>query len=195
MKTRIGYDTSVFKKAQGILKMKKKMLNRVENELKDEMYKNVLVVSGCIGIALYENQGWRKNRIANLFSEISESWGECAKDDKMSMLEMCENETGIAVYREGYEGDYTELKYFQPRGKTEMTIDQIICMRQQQKKWAYSLIFASAFLAMHRLHGFGKKRILELRDQMEEVKSRYNGDAKKISSACFQITGVEMELT
>jgi hypothetical protein len=182
------------KRANAALKMKRKALERAERDLKNEMYKQIAIVSGCFGIALYENWGWRKARIAKLFKEISAAWDECSADKDTSMIEMCEQETGIAVYREGFQGDYKELKYFRPREGARLTVDQTIHMRYQQKKWVATTIFASAFLALHKLYGFGGQRILRLRDQVDEIKLRYNNDSKKIEKACFEITGVGMDL-
>lgn len=180
------------RRATAALKMKRKALDRAEKDLKDEMNKQIVVVSGCFGIALYENWGWRKARISKLFREISDAWNECSADKDISMIEMCEQVTGIAVYRSGYDGDYQELKYFKPGENVKLTVNQLIHMRYQQKKWVSTTIFASVFLALHRLYGFGGERILRLRDQVDDLKLRYNNDAKKIEKACFDITGVNM---
>jgi hypothetical protein len=171
-------------------KSQKKALAKAEAELKKEMYDQISIVSGCIGIALYENWGWRKARISEVFNEIENSWNACSADKNISMIEMCEKETGIAIYREGYEGDYLDLKYFQPLTSETMTISQYIYMRIQQKKWVPATILASAFLSLHKLHGFGKERMLRLRDQVDKIRERYQADPKKIEDACYKITGV-----
>lgn len=175
-------------------KSQKKALAKAEAELKKEMYDQISIVSGCLGIALYESWGWRKTRISELFNEIENSWEICSSDKNISMIEMCEKETGIAIYREGYEGDYLDLKYFQPLSSETMTINQYIYMRIQQKKWVAAIILASAFLSLHKLHGFGKERMLRIRDQVDEVRNRYQANPRKIEKACLNITGVSINV-
>ncbi len=180
----------------GALKSRRKALDKAEKELMKEMYKQIDIVSGSIGIALYENWGWRDKRIAKYFREINEVWKECSADKDVSMLEMCENETGLVITLPGFEGDYKELKYFRERRPEDedMTYFEMIAMRQQQKRWIGVMILASAFLAIHRLYGFGGERIVRLKEQMEEVRDRYGWDARKIEKACFDMTGVAIEV-
>ncbi len=171
----------------------RKALIKAESELKKEMYRQIDIVSGCAGIALYENWDWRKGRISKLFQEITETWDECAKDKDLSIIEMCENETGLVITAPGFEGNYKDLKYFQKDGG-DLSILEMIHMRHQQKKWAGAMLFASAIIALHRLHGFGGERVMRLKGQIEEVRDRYDWNPHKIVNACDQITGVSITL-
>lgn len=172
-------------------KMQWKTLRKIEDDLEKEMYKQIGIISGAFGIALYENWGWREKRIAKLFQQISDAWNECAADPNKSMLEMCEDETGIVVDIPEYEGDYKELKYFQKESiREELSIQQRIYMRIRQKKWLGAEMLAATLLALHRCYGFGEERINRLFQQFLEVRDRYHWDQKTIEDECFRITNV-----
>lgn len=49
-----------------------------------------------IALALHRKHGWGYKRINDLFNESSIIWNECIQSD-ISMIEMCEMETGIEV--------------------------------------------------------------------------------------------------
>lgn len=53
-------------------------------------------VYASIAIALHRKCGWGYKRISDLFAESQEVWNECIQGD-ISMIEMCERETGIDV--------------------------------------------------------------------------------------------------
>lgn len=53
-------------------------------------------VYASIAIALHRKYGWGFQRISALFAESQEVWNECIQGD-ISMVEMCEKETGIDV--------------------------------------------------------------------------------------------------
>lgn len=55
-------------------------------------------VYASIAIALHRRYGWGFQRISTLFAESQEVWNECIQGD-ISMVEMCERETGIDVQR------------------------------------------------------------------------------------------------
>ena len=171
-----------------------KTLKKIEDELEAEMWKQISIISGSAGIALYENWGWRTKRIASLFREINECWKECAKDKSISMLGMLEKETGVVIDIPEYEGKYSELLFFQDSSDVELSIQQRIYMRQRQKKWIGAEIFASALLALHRLYGFGGDRLNRIAAQIYEVRDRYNWDAKTIEKACYELTNVGIDI-
>lgn len=53
-------------------------------------------VYASIAIALHRKHKWGFKRISDLFTESQEVWNECIQGD-ISMVEMCEKETGIDV--------------------------------------------------------------------------------------------------
>ena len=53
-------------------------------------------VYASMAIALHRKYGWGFKRISDLFAESQEVWNECIQGD-VSMVEMCERETGIDV--------------------------------------------------------------------------------------------------
>lgn len=176
-------------------KMQLRTLKKIEDELETEMWKQISIVSGSAGIALYENWEWRAKRIAGFFREINRCWVECTGDRSESMLGMLEKETGIIIDIPGFDGKYSDLLFFQgDSADVELSIQQRIYMRQRQKKWIGAEIFASALLALHRLYGFGDGRLGRVSGQIHEVRDRYGWDPKAIEKACYEITGVGLEI-
>ena len=55
-------------------------------------------VYAAIALALHRKYKWGFQRISDLFEESQEIWNECIQGD-ISMVEMCERETGIDVQR------------------------------------------------------------------------------------------------
>lgn len=53
-------------------------------------------VYAALALALHRKYGWGYVRINRLFLESQEIWTECV-DNKLNMLQMCEDETGIKV--------------------------------------------------------------------------------------------------
>ena len=170
-----------------------KTLKKIEDDLEKEMYKQIGIVSGSYGIALYENWGWREQRIRNFFAEINNIWNEVSRNPCESVLSLCEKETGIEISIPDYEGSYRDMIYFQ--GDTlglQLTIDQKIYMRLRQKKWLSVELVASGMVALHRKHGFGYERLNKVYEQMDDVRHRYNWDCKTIEQECYRLTNVDM---
>lgn len=180
-----------YERARQKMKMKNKALAKAVSDFKNEHGRQLTIIGGCTGIALYENWGWRGKRLQEFYNEVDRAADECSLDNGISMIEMCENETGIVVYQEGFSGDYKELLYFQPE-EQELTVEQEIVMRKKQMRWVAPQIYALLFLALHRRYGFGPERIERLKEQMEEVRSRYKGNEKKIHKEHDRITGIEL---
>ena len=175
------------------MKMEIKALNNAENKLKAELFRQVGIMSGCAAIALCENWGWKGKRVAKLFKEIQDAWEENSKDRDVSMIELCERETGIVIDVPGFDGDYKKLRYFNPNYTLdEMSIQEKTVMRIKQIQWSGPIVFASVIVALHRLYGFGGERIERLYNQMVEVRDRYGWNVKKIEKACYECTGVTM---
>lgn len=166
-----------------------KTLMKIENELEKEMLKQIDIICGCAGIVLYENWGWRKERISKLYMEICNVWEK--KTSEESVLGICEQETGIVIDIPEYEGNYQDLKFFQGDSRIEdLEPKQRIYMRQRQKRWMGVEILATLLVALHRTYGFGSGRISKVYSQIVEVRDRYNWDSKLIDSECNRITGV-----
>ncbi|MCR4745228.1 MAG: hypothetical protein K5894_08360 [Lachnospiraceae bacterium] len=183
----------VFTNNRYMTKTQYKTLRKIEDELEKEMFRQISIICGCAGIALFENWGWKKQRISKIYREICEVWR--LKPNEESMIGICEKETGITIGIPEYDGNYQDLKFFQGDSNIEdLTMNQRIYMRQRQKRWMGAEIFASLMIALHRTYGFGSERISRVYSQIVEVRDRYNWDSKLIDSECNRITGVGMPI-
>ena len=65
----------------------------------------------------------------------------------------------------------------------KLSAQEWIIMRQKQKKWIECQIMACVFLGMHRKEGWGAKRVKELMDRMQQIKSEFDYDPQKLIQA------------
>lgn len=75
----------------------------------------------------------------------------------------------------------------------QMSVAQMIYMRQRQKKWIDAMLMACLFLSLHRKYGFGKDRLVRLMGQIYEIETEYNFDRKKLVAACRTEAGVNLQ--
>ena len=167
-----------------------KTLRKVEDDLQKEMYKQLNMISGSVGIALYEYWGWRHERLHKLYKTIDKLWEEIADDPNVSAFKLCEDETGMVISIPDFDGTWSDLLYYKDKAyKKDLPIQQLIYTRIRQKKWIGAEVVASVMVALHRMYGFGYERLSRLYEQMDESRNRYDWDAKKIRQECFRITG------
>lgn len=76
--------------------MANKNLNKLLAKMERQCREITPSVYASIAIALHRKCGWGYKRISDLFAESQEVWNECIQGD-ISMIEMCEKETGINV--------------------------------------------------------------------------------------------------
>lgn len=76
--------------------MANKNLNKLLAKMERQCREITPSVYASIAIALHRKHGWGFKRISDLFAESQEVWNECIQGD-ISMIEMCEKETGINV--------------------------------------------------------------------------------------------------
>jgi len=173
--------------------MQWKTLKRVEDDLEKEMYKQLNMICGSVGIALYENWGWREERLHKLFKSIDKLWEEIANDPNLSAFKLCEDETGIAIGIPEFDGNYDDLLYYKDKAiKKNLPIEKLIYTRIRQKKWVGAEVIASVMVTLHRLYHFGFERLSRVYEQLDKIRNRYEWDAIKIRNECFRITNVSL---
>ena len=76
--------------------MANKNLNKLLAKMERQCREITPSVYASIAIALHRKHGWGFKRISDLFAESQDVWNECIQGD-ISMVKMCEKETGIDV--------------------------------------------------------------------------------------------------
>lgn len=171
-------------------------LQKLDNELMEECRKQVLLVYGCAGIALCRNHGWKKLRIDRLYELTDKIWHECGGNNRVSMLNMLEDETGIEMRLQENGRSFHEIDYLngdmQRYTPEKMVPAQIIIMRRGQIKWVRAMVQACLYLALHRKEKFGFERIQKLVSEIYEIENEFENDTKAIAEECKKLFNINI---
>lgn len=160
----------------------------LEREGKRQCY----IIYGASGIALYRR--WNKKRLAisRLFELTSDIWQDCAATNLHSMIEMCEQETGIEI-QNGEGKSWHDLPYLNATlDQYRMTNTQWVYMRQQQIKWIAPQVMACIMIALHRKYGFGFVRLSRFYSQVDAIRAEYASDPDRLREECRRLTGIDV---
>ena len=162
-------------------------------KLEEEGRKQCFLLYGAAAIALYRHWGLRMVAIGRLFEITGEVWKTCACDNMKSMIEMCEEETGIEIQC-GNGKSWRDLPYLNATlDASHMTNAQFVYMRQRQVHWIAPQVMACILVALHRKYGFGFDRCSRIYTQIKEIEEEYGHDPKRVKAACLELTGVNVE--
>lgn len=165
-----------------------KALEQIETEGKHQC----TLLYGATALALSRHWGKKQTAISRVFDISKDIWRECAATNKHSMLEMCEEETGIEV-QNGSGRSWHDLPYLNARlDPGRMTNAQWVYMRQQQIKWIAPQVMACILLALHRKNGFGYDRCARIYAQVQQIQEDYRYDEKMIRTACMEEIGISI---
>lgn len=161
-------------------------------DLEAEGRRQCMLLYSATALALRRH--WNKGRqtILSLFEITGDTWRSCAETNEHSMIEMCEQETGIEIQC-GNGKTWRDLPYLNGTLNTgRMTNAQWVYMRQRQKQWIAAQVTACILIALHRKYGFGFDRCARIYGQIQEIEAEYGMDQKKIQEACRAETGINV---
>lgn len=165
-----------------------KACDRIETEGRRQCF----LLYSAAALALVRHWGKKKVTIIRLFEITGEVWHECAQTNMHSMIEMCEQETGIEV-QNGSGKSWEDLPYMNATLDTgQMSYAQWVYMRQQQVKWIAPQVMACLLVALHRKYGFGFDRCSKFYGQVQEIEAQYGMDPERIRAACIKETGIDV---
>lgn len=154
--------------------------------------KQLFLIYGATGIALYRHYNMRKTAIVRLFEITSSIWEECAADINKSMIKMCYEETGIEIQC-GNGKSWEDLPYLNGKiNKMRLTDAQWVYIRHQQVKWIAPQVMACILLALHRKKGFGFDRCAKFYQRVQEIEAEFENDPDMMRAECKTITGVDV---
>lgn len=166
--------------------------HKATDALEQEGRKQCFIIYGASAIALWRHYGKRQQAITRLFDITSEVWQDCARTNQHSMIEMCENETGIEI-QNGEGKSWRDLPYLNASlNQMRMSEAQWIYMRRQQIKWIAPQVMACIMIALHRKYHFGFDRLSRFYQQIDAVRGEYNNDPNVIREECRKLTGVDV---
>lgn len=165
---------------------------RANDMLEAEGRKQCTLLYGATGIVLNRMWGKGQKAIINFFDVTGEVWRDCASTNLHSMVELCEQETGIEI-QNGEGKSWRDLPYMNATLDTgRMTYAQWIYMRQQQTKWIPAQIMACMLISLHRKYGYGYRKCAEIYRRIQETEAEYGYDPEKIRTACMEIIGIDI---
>lgn len=172
-------------------KQLKKMIAKAEKEVNLEIEKQLDLVNCSMVIALYRFWNYRTDRISKILYTQQEIWNECGSDSNMSMIRKCDEECDIELTN--YEGvSYKNISWLNSIKDTKPLNDyEWLIFRQNQKKWTKAQILACVCLAMHRVEGWGFKRLSELMNRMEDVLDENDYDRNKVIQVALEECGYD----
>ena len=142
--------------------------------------------------------GWKRLRIERFIDKAGEVYQECRSDEGKSLIQMCDEETGIEVRNDAGESylDTTYLnqaKWERDKARFDkmpyaMQRAYYISVRQHMKKWMYAQIMASIILALYRKEGWSFERIRKFLSVHDEIKIEFANDIPKLNETVFNET-------
>lgn len=174
---------------------KKKRLTtyqKATRQIEIEGRKQCFLLYSAAALALYRHWNKKHEAIIRLFEVTGDVWRGCADDNMNSMIQLCEEETGIEI-QNGDGKSWHDLPYLNATLDTmRMSNAQWIYMRHQQVKWIAPQVMACILIALHRKYGFGYDRCVRIYAQIQEIEAEYGVDPKRIQAACKEETGVDI---
>ena len=171
--------------------MRQTAYQKATRRIETDGIKHCFVLYGATGIVLWRHWNKRVVAITSLFDLSRTVWRDCAKDHDSSMIQMCEDETGIEV-NNGEGKSWKEIWFLNGHIPGRMTDAQLLYMRQQQLKWIRPQVMACLMIALHRKYKFGFDRCARIYAQIDEVSAQYADDHKRIREACLELTGIDV---
>lgn len=161
-------------------------------DLEAEGRRQCFLLYSATALALHRHWGKRKAAILSLFEITGEVWRACASTNDYSMIEMCEQETGIEV-QNGDGKSWEDLPYLNATLDIKrMTNAQWVYMRQQQKKWIAPQVMACIMVALHRKYGFGFDRLSRIYSQIQDIEAEFAHSPERIQKAARELTGINI---
>lgn len=161
-------------------------------DLEAEGRRQCMLLYSATALALRRHSNKGKQTILSLFEITGDTWRSCAETNEHSMIEMCEQETGIEIQC-GNGKTWRDLPYLNGTLNTgRMTNAQWVYMRQRQKQWIAAQVTACILIALHRKYGFGFDRCARIYGQIQKIEAEYGMDQKKIQEACRAETGINV---
>ena len=162
-------------------------------QIEKEGKKQKRIFYSAIAIVLRDGFGEREDAIRKFFEVNEEVRQECADDNMKSMVQICEEETGIEI-QNGNGKSWRDMIFLNAELDTgKMTRAKYISMRRQQVNWVAPLTAAVILVTLHRRYGFDADRCEQVYMQILAVKEKYGDDPAKLCSACMDITGIDIE--
>lgn len=169
-------------------------LRKAEQELQKELIHQLHIFYPAATVILWNDYGWRAQRIFKIFNQSQTAWDECANwGTEKSMMMMLEEETGIELCIEGNKS-YHDLAFLDAKkwdGHKPSVPEQVL-IRKRQKKWIQPQLMACLLLSLHRDEKWGAQRLEQFLVKMDALRLE-NGENENAYETLLEYrTGLSM---
>ncbi len=176
------------------MKQSDRAMRKADAEMHNECRRQVMLVYGAAAVALKNKWRFGQQKILDVFDSTDDVWHECGNDNKVSMLQLLEDETGIEIKLTNSSASWHDLDFLNGDiGRYEqITKAQYIFMRKRQTKWLGAIIQACLYLALYRDYGFGVVKLRNLMNEIDRIRAEVNDKENRIISCCRSVTGINV---
>lgn len=169
-------------------------MKKADQALAQECRRQVMLTYGAAGIALKNKWKFTQDKIIDVFDKTDAIWHEVGDDNKVSMLSLLEEETGIEVQNTDCSCSWHDLNYLNGEmpGYDRITKAQYIFMRNRQRSWMGPMIQACLYLALYRYYDFKPLKLRHLMEEIGEIRHEHGQKEKRITDLCKQVTGINV---
>ena len=169
-----------------------KQIRQAEKQMEPEIKKQIDIYYSAVSIALHRHWNWDSERIATMYDATQAAWNECAASNRISMVQMLEDETGIELRNETGKSwhDICYLNNDHPMNYRAMDPYTFLAMRVKQNEWQGTLVFACILLGLHRRFQFKVEWLAKLAEQTVAVREEFAFDREKLIDACRAECGI-----
>lgn len=172
-----------------------KQIRQAEKQMEPEIRKQIDIYYSAVSIALHRHWNWDTERIMTMYDATQKAWNECAASNRVSMVQMLEDETGIELRNETGKSwhDICYLNSDHPMNYRAMDPYTFYAMRVKQNEWQGTLVFACILLGMYRRFGFKTEWMAKLVEQTVAVREEFSFDREKLLAECRAECGVTIQ--
>ena len=159
-----------------------------------ESKKQCTMLFAAASLALNRYWGMKQLAIIRVLRVAKDAWNECAQNDDLSMVQMCEEETGIELMNEDgkHWKDLAFLNYSIDMDPAKMTNAQWVVMRNNQIRWVRPQVMACLLIALNKKYRFGFERCGKIYAQIEEIEREFGCKPYRLHDACLNETGMDI---
>lgn len=167
-----------------------KAIMKAETDLNRECDKQSALLMVAATLTLHKQFNWNEDKICEYFHFQEDVCDECAETTQKSMIQMCSEEVGIDMVREESNTGWEELRYLNPEFEDiELTAQQYLYMRMQQRKWCRAQILALYMLTAKRKYNFDEDELGELFTGIMSALREHEGNLEGLKAQCKEEVG------
>lgn len=166
---------------------------KLKRELSQETQRCVDINFRSAILALFRYKKWDDIQLKSFLTEMRCAFEEVSKTEKSSM-QMLQEETGIEL-QNGDGKHWYDLPYLNDYGWgniKQVTSEQVVYIRQQQKKWLKTSLMATILYVMYKMFGWTMEEDLQLIEWMNEIENECNNNAKQLNQKMIDEIGVSL---